>query len=245
MISLYWGSFAFGSVLILVSMLFGGADKDFDKDLDLEADLDGEVDLDGEMDLDGEVDLDADMDADGDLDLDGEADLDGDVEMDGEAEGFDKDASGLGDFIWLPIFSMRFWTFGTAAFGFTGVALSYGGLPWLLVLGLATLFGSVMGTAAAYFFRMLKKDSVSGSTTTRAYVGEQARVVLPIEPNGRGKIVLETAAGDVELVATTRDATPIERGSTVIVAGFREGIADVSSLGAERRRQPQRQGQTA
>ncbi|MCB9672492.1 MAG: hypothetical protein H6736_08010 [Alphaproteobacteria bacterium] len=219
MLPLYLASLGFGSVLIGVSLFFGGADKDFDKDLDLDGD--------------GDVDLDAEAEADLDLEAEAEVDLEAEVEVEAEAVGGDLQAvdhAGLADVIWIPIFSMRFWTFGSAAFGFTGVVLTLGALNAIVTLLVAGVFGTGTGTAAAYFFKALKKDSVTGTTSLKGYRGEEARVVLPIEPGGRGKIVLETASGYLELIATTKDDTSIPRGATVLIAGVRDGVADVSAL---------------
>ena len=249
MLGLYLAALGFGSVLIGVSIFFGGSDKDFDKDFDVEAeaDFDGDMDLEGDLDLDGDVDLDADVDADFDADLDLDADLDvdldGDLDLDLDGDGdvdlggdgdFDKDLSGLGDLIWLPIFSMRFWTFGAAAFGFTGTILTLGGAGFLLSLLVSLLFGGGIGTGAAYFFRAIKKDSVSSETSLKSYVGEEGEVKLPIEPGRRGKIVIDTASGRIDMLATTRDPEPIQPGQPVIIASVRDGVASVSALDSDR-----------
>lgn len=215
MLGVYLATMGFGSVLIGVSMFFGGMDKDLDNDFDVE----GDVDLDG--DVDGDVDVDHDVEG---------VDLIGDIEA--ELEGIDKDFSSIADFVWLPILSMRFWTFGSAAFGFTGTVLSLGGIHLLTVLLLSTLFGGTTGTAAAYFFRALKKDTVTSATTLTSFVGEEARVLLPIKGAVRGKIVLNGPTGRVEMMATSRDISDIPVGATVILAGIRNGVADVSALDA-------------
>jgi len=90
-----------------------------------------------------------------------------------------------------------------------------------------------IGIGAARFFRALKKDTVSAPTHLRSYVGEEGRVLLPIRPGQKGKIVIETLAGRVEMMATTQDKESIGVDDTVIVASVREGIADVSALSTE------------
>jgi len=52
MLSIYLASLGFGTVLIGVSLLFGGGDKDFDKDVDLDHDHDFDKDLDLDHDHD-------------------------------------------------------------------------------------------------------------------------------------------------------------------------------------------------
>jgi hypothetical protein len=132
--------------------------------------------------------------------------------------------------VWTPFLSMRFWTFGAATFGLAGTMLSLLGLPELLVLAVAVGSGGALGTGAAWFFRALKRDQVSGDTSFDRFEGEEARVVVGIRGNQFGKIVVHTLAGRVEMPATTRDERPIVAGSTVIVASVRHGVADVSRL---------------
>lgn len=55
MLALYLAAFGFGTTMILVSLLLGGGDKDFDKDLHVDKDLD----LDKDLDHDAHVDKDA------------------------------------------------------------------------------------------------------------------------------------------------------------------------------------------
>lgn len=218
---LYVAATAFGGSLILVSLFFGGADKDFDKDFEIEADADVDVDVDAEADFDAELEADADFDADAEAEADLDKDLGGAL-AEGAAQGSDA--------IWLPFLSLRFWTFGLASFGLTGVlasVLSVGAIPTLVS---ALLAGGSLGTGAAWFFQRIKSDTVSGETGFQRYTGEEARVLLTIRPGGTGKIVVQTLAGRIEMLAQTRDANPIERGQTVLIANVRGGIADVSRL---------------
>jgi hypothetical protein len=132
--------------------------------------------------------------------------------------------------LWTPFLSMRFWTFGAASFGLAGTMLSLLGLPEMLVLAVAVASGGALGTGAAWFFRALKRDTVSGDTSFDRFAGEEARVVVGIRSHQQGKIVVHTLAGRVEMPATTQDERPIAVGSTVIVASVRNGVADVSRL---------------
>jgi hypothetical protein len=132
--------------------------------------------------------------------------------------------------VWTPFLSMRFWTFGAASFGLAGTMASLLGLPEMLVLAVAVVSGGTLGTGAAWFFRALKRDSVSGDTSFDRFAGEEAKVVVGIRGHQHGKIVVHTLAGRVEMPATTRDERPIAAGSTVIVASVHNGVADVSRL---------------
>lgn len=216
MLGLYLGSLAFGGILIGLSIFLGGGEHDFDKDLELGVDGDFDADLDADLDADFDVDADVDMDA----DVGGQLDI---------AKDFDLEMKGDAAAVWLPFLSMRFWTFGSAAFGFTGAVLHFM-VPWTLALGFA-LAGLVgVGSGAAYLFRYLKQDTISAETGLRRFVGREAEVVLSVRPGGVGKVVIRAAEGDIELVARTRDERPLERGSTVLIANVKDGTADVTSL---------------
>jgi hypothetical protein len=129
---------------------------------------------------------------------------------------------------WL--LSMRFWTFGLATFGLTGTLLSMLAVPAVLTAFLAIAVGLGLGFGAARLFRALNSDEVSGSTELSSYVGEEARVVVPIRKEQPGKIAIQSLSGRVEMLATTRDEQPLEVGTTVLVASVERGVADVSRM---------------
>lgn len=133
------------------------------------------------------------------------------------------------DALWL-IASTRFWSFGLAAFGITGLLLTLFQLHWLLVAAVASPFGAAVGYAVAKFFRRVNTDSVSGDIGLERYVGQEARVVIPVRPGAIGKISLRTKSGTLEMVARSRDGSALEVGSRVLIAHVDAGTADVTSL---------------
>lgn len=169
----------------------------------------------------------ADADADLDVDVDADLDLDVDADVDADADG-DVHAGGVGN--WLPVGSLRFWTFLVAAFGLTGSGLTLGGAPWGLVLAVALTIGVGTGWSAAAFFRYLLNERVSGEVALDHLTGREAKVVLDVRPDRRGRILVHTHAGTMELSATTGDAHAISRGDAVLITGVRDGVADVTSL---------------
>lgn len=211
MLALYLLALGFGSTLILASLLLGGSDHGAEGGGDH-----GDADH-------GDVDHDAHVDHAGDADHDAHVDHDAQVDH----GPFDKE---LGGQVWLPFLSLRFWTFGMAAFGLAGALLTLLSVPDVLTALTAVVGGLGIGTVAAFFFKALKKDSVSGDTQLDRFAGEEARVVVAVRPGQPGKIVVQTLAGRVEMMATTRDAQAIDVGSAVIVAEVRGGVADVSRL---------------
>ncbi len=209
----------FGCVLIGASLVFGGHAHDHDHDFD----ADHDVDLDHDLDLDHDVDLDHDMD----LHVDDALDVDHDHGA--------IDTIGAGsEAIWLPFLSMRFWTFASACFGLTGFLLTLGGIQEPLTGAISVGMGLTFGWTIARFFRALKTDTVSGTTQTDQLAGQEARVLLPIATDGTGKIVIQTQAGRIELMANTLDTKAITRNTRVLVISVDDGVAQVSALPHQR-----------
>jgi len=203
MVGLYLGTLIFGSVLIGVSLLFGGDAGD----ADLEADADMDLDADADMDLDAESELDA-----------------------GAGSAGEVDTRLRKKGLWLPVFSMRFYTFATFALGLGGLIMTAFGVPTLLTLGISVAMAVVVGWLAALAFRKAYSDTVSGAVSVQQHVGAEARVLLAITSEKRGKVVLKTAAGRLELFAETHDDHTFNPGETVLIAHIDHGIANVTSL---------------
>jgi len=263
MLFLYLSSLAFGGVLIGVSLIMGGGDKDFSHDADADFDADHDLDVDHDMDLDVDHDLDLDVDHDLDLnvdhdldlDVDHDLDLDHDVDLDVEhdldvdhdldhAPGLDHDVqvdsdqgeANTGGDLWKTFLSTRFFTFGFFTFGLTGTLLTLLSVPVVVTAAFAAIVGGTLGFAVARVFRHLTRDTVTADVGLRRFVGTEARVLLPVRPGGVGKIVIETLAGRVELPARTRDRRAIAPGSTVLIAHVANGEADVTALPSLKRK---------
>jgi hypothetical protein len=225
MMELYWLSFAFGSALIGSSILLGGGDGDSDSDLDKDFDLDADKDFDLDVDKDFDLDMDADVDADADLDFDAD---------DGEVTALAT--TSIGDdaaaWAWIPFLSMRFWSFGSASFGATGLLLSLTPVSAPLGAVVAGAMGMSIGTGSAWVFKKLKTDLVTADTSLRRLRGEDAVVIIRVRPGGTGKIRVDTATGNIVLPATTRDATELEVGAAVLIADVQDGVADITGVKA-------------
>jgi hypothetical protein len=138
--------------------------------------------------------------------------------------------AGSADPLWLPFLSLRFWSFFAAVFGITGTALWLIGLPDILSALITIPFGVGMGYAVSTLFMKLRTDQVSGETDLKRFVGQEARVMLPILPNDIGKIVIKGSIGRVEMPARTHDGHPIAPGANVLIASVENGVADVTTL---------------
>jgi membrane protein implicated in regulation of membrane protease activity len=87
-----------------------------------------------------------------------------------------------------------------------------------------------LGTGAAWFFRQLKKDTVTSDTGLTTFVGSEAEVVLAVRPGSIGTIRVRTLSGTSEWSARTQDLEAIDRGESVIIVGVRDGVMSISRL---------------
>lgn len=174
----------------------------------------------------GHADSDADFDIDADVDVDADADGDGD---------FDH---GMGAFdamvAWLPFASLRFWTFFAAFFGLTGVVLEAGEFTARFVtLGVAIGIGYVCGAGMTTVVRRLRRTRVDSSLGADDFIGESARVILPVAPGTTGKVRLEIKGRVVELLAETEDEVALAAGQICTVYGVKEDGRAVVARAAE------------
>ncbi len=147
----------------------------------------------------------------------------GDGDADGHGEGHgDADH---GAFL-TNLLSLRFWTYALGAFGMAGTALSLLGVSAGVHVPASVVLGFVVGAGVAALFRSLGRGSATSPASTEAFLGTEGEVVLPLLPDGLGKIRLHVGDQDVEVPART-GGLPIEIRERVVVVRFREGIAEV------------------
>lgn len=175
-----------------------------------------------------DADLDHDIDADLDVDVD-VVDADLDADHDGHV--------GVGDALWLPVLSIRFWTFFLAFFGLTGLSLEglrlagLVGAPWGIVLGLSILAGVASGWLVSRIIQKLKHEKVSSEIVPEHdYAGKAAEVLLDVASGDAGLVRLDVkgVSVDVTAVLASPEVGPFKRGSKVIVLGFADGKVRVA-----------------
>ena len=192
MLGIYWGTFLFGGILILSSIVLGGGDGDADGDMDKDLSFDKDLSIDVE-------------------DLDGEAG--------------DYDSMG-----WLPFLSLRFWTFFTGLFGLSGIIMTELGSGFTTTLVTSSVMGIGLAYPIAYLFQHLKRDSVTSNTSSKNYEQEIATTLLPMSPNGQGKIRISMAGELVDIIASNPTNESIAQGSEVLIVSMENGIALVSPM---------------
>lgn len=188
LIYIYLATLIFGGVLLGTSILLGG-----------HSDMDGDIDVDGDFDLDADVDADMDLDAD---------------------TGFSKDFD-FGDaseaFFW-PLKSIRFWTFFSAFFGLTGLALEGLGLMSTVPAFIAACtMGIGLGWTASSVIRRLARDDSGRGAEAKDYIGKTARVVVPVKAGGVGRVRVQIRGQNVELLAITDEEEPLTAKDDVLV----------------------------
>jgi membrane protein implicated in regulation of membrane protease activity len=126
----------------------------------------------------------------------------------------------------LPFLSLRFWIFGLAFFGLTGVVLL--GLHLtspIVAAALATAIGLGFGYSAAWLFQTLARETVGQLAPDGGHVGREGKLLLPVVRGQRGMVRVATAGAITDLLAETDDERPIPAGTTVLVVAMRETVA--------------------
>lgn len=124
---------------------------------------------------------------------------------------------------WLPVTSLRFWTFFLAFFGLVGTALLLVGAPMGAALTAipSAGVGYLSGVVAVRVLRALARQQIGTSLGTADLVGEVGQLTLPAGPGNRGTIRLQVAGRTVELTAETEDEE-LDLGARAVVLGVRD-----------------------
>ena len=120
--------------------------------------------------------------------------------------------------------TVRFWTLYLACFGAIGMALTALPLSGPILLAVAVGTSATLARLMWPWFGDASADVGLGRL-----VGQEGRVLLPVGAVP-GKIVVETQADRIELVARSDDGGRIERGCRVLVAFIEDGVAAVIRL---------------
>lgn len=171
----------------------------------------------------GGSDHDADHDA--DLGADHDADVGADHDHDHD-HGHGPHGPDLAGALWLPVLSLRFWTFFLAFFGLTGTLLDALELaPADVTLGVALGMGLGCGYTTAAVIRSLRARHVDSSIDPeRDYVGRAGEVLQDVLPGDPGLVRLHVKGVHVDLEAQVEPgAAALRRGQKAIVLGVAEG----------------------
>jgi membrane protein implicated in regulation of membrane protease activity len=135
----------------------------------------------------------------------------------GELETLVKPRRSMG----LPIFKLRFWTFGSCFFGLTGLLLSriQPALSPLLVLGLAIAIGTLCGTAIVWALYSLRQREADSLVRTGDLAGLSGIVEIPFDSFSRGKVRVNAKGMMIDFTASTQEAVTFAKGERVVIVG--------------------------
>lgn len=167
---------------------------------------------------DHEMDHDLQLGA-GDMEMDLDFDVDMDVDADGDFGAFDFH----GFDAWLPIGSLRFWTFFAAFFGLVGTLLTFvGGMSLLLTLLPSIGTGYLSGVTATKVLKSLSKESVGKVLGSGDLVGVSGILVLPVGPGAPGKVRFQLGGRVMEETAYSEESLAIGA-KVLIIETHKEG----------------------
>jgi len=126
-------------------------------------------------------------------------------------------------FGWLPVTSLRFWTFFAAFFGAVGTVLSAWSLAGpapaaVLAVAAGYLSGLIMDRSMRYLRRADSNSSLGGGDV----VGAGAEVLLPVAAGAAGKVRVRLKGRAVDLLAVTDDDEALAAGQHVMVLSMRD-----------------------
>ena len=130
----------------------------------------------------------------------------------------------------LSLFGLRFWSFGSAFFGLTGLVLHLIGGPALAVAAplISGGVGVAAGLGASMAFRALARDTIGQVKGASALVGREGRLLLPVARTQRGKVRMPVpGGGHLDLLAESDDVTGLDAGADVLIVEIRGNIAIV------------------
>lgn len=129
------------------------------------------------------------------------------------------------------VLSLRSATYFLFAFGATGILLGATGGGALVTFVLASLVGAAGGAISAAVFRYLRRSESGDMPEDSSLVGLAGRIVLPLQSGGTGKVLVNRAGREFELLARAFEpdsSTRVETWTEVVIVEISAGTALVS-----------------
>lgn len=143
-----------------------------------------------------------------------------------------------------PLFSivttLRFWTFTLCFFGLTGLVLSHLStpLPSDLIAIAAVIMGTLCGGMVAGGLRLLSRRHTDSLVRSDDLVGATGTVEIPFDKDSRGKVRLLVKGSQIDMLASTDETEPFQRGDRVLVVGLDQNRLWVVAAQQEIGREP-------
>jgi len=132
----------------------------------------------------------------------------------------------------LPILQPTTIMGGLTVFGGAGIMMSrLSAWSTLTIISLA-LLAAVVGTILIYYvyIKPMAEAEVSLSYSIVELIGKQAEVSIPIPAEGYGEVIIRTAGGIVNHIASSFDRVAIAGEATVVVVDLEDGVLLVSEI---------------
>jgi hypothetical protein len=141
----------------------------------------------------------------------------------GGADQHGSDNHGASSIGWMPIASLRFWTFLLGFGGLTGTLLTYATSLSAPIVGvLAGAIGWACGVAVVAVMRKAERG-VDSELSDRDMRGETANVLVTIAPGKIGKVRVQVKGRVVDLAASCEDEVTFAPGEKVMIVGEMDG----------------------
>lgn len=143
--------------------------------------------------------------------------FDTDVQADLDHGGHDSANPSL----WLPFFSLRFWTYFFATTGLTGLLLTYMTAlqePTTLMASLST--GFLCGLAVALAVRFLSRYDSDSATNVGDLLGTEAKVLVTVRKDIPGKVRCHLRGDTLDLLALAQEEEELAPGSDVVIVAI-------------------------
>ena len=136
-------------------------------------------------------------------------------------------ADGMADIMgWLPVTSLRFWTFFLGFGGAVGAILTWRSVAGAGVVGgVAGGVGWLSGVGSVAILRALRTGSVDSSVEAGDLVGASGVVTVAIAAGDIGKVRFEAKGRQLDVIAVSDDGAALAAGTRVVVVGEDEDKA--------------------
>lgn len=133
---------------------------------------------------------------------------------------------------WLPFLSLRFWTFGSATFGLSGLLLQTLEITQhpTQIFWISLVIGTIVGSGTAAIMRWLQTTGEADSLVrSEDLQGSSGLVTIPFDAASRGQVRVEVKGSQLHMLAMTSEERTFAKGDKVLVVGLENSVLWVVS----------------
>jgi membrane protein implicated in regulation of membrane protease activity len=156
---------------------------------------------------------------------------DGGAGVDGGSHSLEKSFD-KGGGLWIPFFSVRFWTHFVGGFGVLGTVLNLTGYGAEPLAGLVSAgVGLGLGLGAAWVYRLLQKEQKDANTKSDDFLGVAGTLSVAARGNDPGKVRVTVRGDIIDLLALSDSGQDLSAGEEVVIVGIEGDKARVLRKG--------------